>query len=90
MGSGVTISIFTEATPSNNEGRTLANEITSRSLAKIADGLEHCCKRSVKISICEVLSFLKEKYNIQLNYEPLRCSFSTTNDKCEYEKCPFF
>lgn len=60
MGSGVAMSIFTGATPSTDYPRTLANQITSRSLNKIADNLEHCCKRSVRISIIETLKFLKE------------------------------
>jgi len=90
MGSGVAISIFTGATPSTNKQRSMANEITSRSLAKIADNLEHCCKRSVKLSICETLQYLKEKYNIKLEYSPSHCSFSKLNNKCEQEKCIFF
>lgn len=90
MGSGVAISIFTDATPSRTEPRTLANQITAKSLAKIADNLQHCCKRSVKISIAETLQFLKEKFKIDLDYSPKRCAFSGINDKCEKEKCPFF
>ena len=90
MGSGVAISIFTGATPATNEPRTLANQMTAKSLVKIADNLEHCCKRSVKISISESLMFLKEKFDIELDYTPKRCAFSGINDKCEKEKCSFF
>jgi len=90
MGSGIAISIFTGATPSTDKERSLANEMTSKSLGKIADYLEHCCKRSVKISIFETKAFLKEKFNIDLNYTYKKCIFSNINDKCEKEKCPFF
>jgi hypothetical protein len=90
MGSGVAISVFTNATPSTDKPRSLANEITSRSLAKIADNLEHCCKRSVKLAICETLSFLQEKFKINLSFNPDKCAFSTINDKCERNKCSFF
>ncbi|MFX1456431.1 MAG: DUF5714 domain-containing protein [Promethearchaeota archaeon] len=90
MGTGVAISILTGATPSTDIPRSQANEMTSRSLARIADNLEHCCKRSVRISICEVLDFLKEKYNIELNYKYKKCIFSDINDKCEKEKCLIF
>ncbi|MFX0164221.1 MAG: DUF5714 domain-containing protein [Candidatus Hodarchaeota archaeon] len=90
MGSGVAISIFTGATPSTDGPRTLANQMTSRSLAKIADNLEHCCKRSVKLSICESLDFLKENFNIELKYAYRKCRFSELNDKCEKEECPVF
>ena len=87
MGSGIAISIFTGANPSTDNERTLANQMTSVSLSRIADGLEHCCKRSVKISICETLEFLKEKFSIDLNYETNRCVFSGKNEKCEEESC---
>ncbi len=90
MGTGVAISIFTGATPSTDKPRSQANEMTSRSLAKIADNLEHCCKRSVKISISETLAFLKEKFNIKLAYDFSKCIFSDFNDKCEKVKCPIF
>ena len=90
MGSGVAISILTGATPSRNEPRTLANQMTARSLVKIADNLEHCCKRSLKISIAETLEFLKENFNIDLNFTPENCKFSAINSKCEREKCQFF
>ncbi|MFX1419887.1 MAG: DUF5714 domain-containing protein [Promethearchaeota archaeon] len=90
MGSGIAISIFTGATPSTDYPRTLANQITSRSLNKIADNLEHCCKRSVRLSIIETLNFLKEKFNINLPYKCKKCHFSNINDKCEKEECPIF
>jgi hypothetical protein len=90
MGSGITISILTGATPSTNIQRSLANEMTSRSLAKIADNLEHCCKRSVKLAICETLDFLKEKFNIELGYRNKKCDFSEINNKCEKEECIFY
>ena len=87
MGSGVAMSIFTGATPAKDKERTLANQMTARSLSKIADDLEHCCKRSVRISIIEALDFLKEKFNIKLDYSPDKCAFSGINDRCEKEKC---
>ncbi len=90
MGSGVAISVFTGATPGKDIPRSMANRMTSRSLSRIADNLEHCCKRSVKISICEALNFFKEEFGIYLNYEPSSCSFSSVNNKCEHEKCLMF
>jgi len=89
MGSGIAISIFTGATPAKDRERTLANQMTSISLSKIGDNLEHCCKRSVKISICETLRFLEEKFDIKMNYQPKSCSFSNANEKCEKENCLF-
>ena len=90
VGSGVTISVFARATPSTDKARSLANLMTSWSLMKIADDLEHCCKRSVRLSIIEILKFLNEKFALKLNFKPKVCIFHEKNSKCEHEKCPFF
>ncbi|MBD3197846.1 MAG: radical SAM protein [Candidatus Lokiarchaeota archaeon] len=90
MGSGVAISIFTNATPSKDKPRSYANQMTSRSLNRIADNMEHCCKRSVRLTIMEAFCFLKEKFGIDLNYSPQKCSFSDLNDKCVGKQCPIF
>ncbi|MFX1238220.1 MAG: DUF5714 domain-containing protein [Promethearchaeota archaeon] len=87
IGSGIAISILTSATPGKDIPRTLANSITSRSLSKIADSLEHCCKRSVRLSLMEILKFLREKFDIKLNYTPQKCSFTNINDKCVKKNC---
>ncbi|MHA1892880.1 MAG: DUF5714 domain-containing protein [Candidatus Helarchaeota archaeon] len=89
VGSGIAISIFTQANPSKDIPRTLSNLTTSRSLARIGDGLEHCCKRSVLYSISEALKLLNEKFNLELNFIPKPCKFSESNDKCEKDKCPY-
>jgi hypothetical protein len=90
MGSGIAVSIFTGATPSTAKQRSLANEMTSKSLAKIADNLEHCCKRSVKLSICASIDFFKSHFDIDLNYNHNACEFSKVNDRCEGTNCLFF
>jgi hypothetical protein len=90
VGSGVAISIFTNASPSTDKPRTLATLMTSKSLEKIADNLEHCCKRSVKISITEVLKFLNKEFDVNLDFKESKCKFSGINDKCEMENCPIF
>jgi hypothetical protein len=90
MGAGVAISIFTDANPSTDIPRSLANKMTSRALAKIADDLEHCCKRSVRLAICEALNFMQKEFDINLDYSPQKCQFSGSNDKCAREKCFVF
>ncbi len=90
IGAGIALSLFGGATPSKSEPRTIANKTTSRALEKIADNLEHCCKRSVKFSILEALNSLKDNYGIILDVKPGNCAFSDVNDKCERENCPFY
>lgn len=90
IGSGVTISIFTNATPSTSIIRSIANKTTSQSLGKIADNLEHCCKRSVRLSIETALNILKEELDINLDYKHGHCTFSQKNEKCVGNKCPIY
>lgn len=92
IGTGILISIFTGADPSKNMERSLANRMTARVLTKVADDLEHCCKRSVKYAICEALEFLTQNFEIEteLNFVPEKCIFSSKNTKCEHLNCPFF
>ncbi len=87
IGSGIAISVFTGATPARHKERSLANQMTAKSLMSIADDLEHCCKRSIRISIREAIDFLNENFKIVLNYQPDACPFSNINDRCEKEKC---
>jgi len=89
-GAGVAISVFTKATPSKNEERSLSILTTSRSLEKIADNLEHCCKRSLRLAISEIINMLNEKFELNLDFTPKTCSFSSINDRCEKEKCLYF
>ncbi len=89
-GSGVAISVFTKATPSKDTERSLSILTTSRSLEKIADNLEHCCKRALRLAITETIKMLNEKFELNLDFSPKSCSFSKINDKCEKEKCLYF
>ncbi len=91
VGTGIVISIFTGANPSKDVERSLANKMTARVLLKVADNMEHCCKRSLKYAICEALEFLTENFDLKadLNYVPEKCVFSEINPKCVQVKCPF-
>ncbi len=90
IGAGIAISIFTNASPNNHIGRSLANLTTSHSLEKIADYLEHCCKRSLRIAITETITIIEEYLNIKTNIESSPCVFHKKNIKCEKEKCSFY
>ena len=90
VGSGVAIALFTESAPSRNLERTYSMKTTSDALGKIADNIEHCCKRSIFYSIASGLQTLREITNETLNFEPESCAFSGRNPKCEFDKCPFF
>lgn len=64
---------------------------TSKALRKIGDvGGPRCCKRNAFLSLQTAIEFVNEKYQIQLNYQPIICEFSSQNKQCIKERCPFY
>ena len=90
ISSGIFISIITKANPLTNEEFSLSNEMTSRALHRIAEvGGPRCCKRDSYLSILAAIDFLKEKLNIELDTEDIKCQFSKKNNQCIGGRCPF-
>ena len=89
ISSGIFISIITKASPLTNDEFSLSNEMTSRALHKIAEvGGPRCCKRDSYLSILAAIDFLKEKLNIELDTEDIKCQFSRKNNQCIGNRCP--
>lgn len=92
VGTGITMSIITGATPVSHEGFKLANEMTSRSLHVIAEnGGPRCCKRDTFIAIKEAMNFMNE--NLGTDYIPdteVSCEFYRFNNECKLTDCIFY
>lgn len=52
-------------------------------------GGPRCCKRNAFISIINAVNFVKEKYNVKLELDKITCEFSSLNQQCIKERCPF-
>lgn len=92
IGTGLFISLLTDATPlSKNEWR-LSNLMTSKSLFSIANnGGPRCCKRTSFLSIIEATKFLNEFFDIKIDTNiTLHCEFNTFNKECLKKGCPFY
>jgi len=91
VGTGIFISLVTEATPLSKEEWGLSNLMTSQALVAIAkQGGPRCCKRNSFIAIREAVKFLKDNFNHDLKVEKKNCEFSSLNKECQKEKCPFY
>lgn len=90
IGAGVAVSVLSKATPSTHAARSIANRATSKALSRVADDLEHCCKRSARIAIDVALDMLQEILGCAMRFSPAACPFSAKNPKCEKAACPFF
>lgn len=91
VSTGMFVSIVTGATPLATESWGLANEMTSRSLARIASyGGPRCCKRNSFTAILEGASFAREKLGAAMELpERVVCGFSHENRECLGRRCPY-
>lgn len=92
VGSGIFMSLITEATPLSKEEWQLSNMATAKSLYSIAmHGGPRCCKRDVYFSIIETAGFVNEKFNISIPLDSaINCKFSKFNRECLYKDCIFY
>lgn len=91
ISSGMFISIITDSTPLDIENFALAHEMTSRSLGVIGKtGGPRCCKRNSYLSILEAVKFIREKFAVNIKTHKIICSYSSLNEQCLKDRCPFF
>ncbi len=92
VGTGIFASVAFGATPLTTQSWGWANELTARSLLRIAiQGGPRCCKRDTFLALIEAVSFLGEKTGIQLaRLEAITCEFFERNRQCTRGQCPFF
>ena len=92
VGTGIFMSIITGATPLSEREWSLANLMTSKSLAVIAEnGGPRCCKRNIYLSILQAASFVKEHFSISMELpEGITCEYSGRNAQCRKDRCLFF
>jgi len=92
VGTGIFVSLVTEATPLSTKDWRLSNMMTSKSLYSVAiHGGPRCCKKNTFLSIIEAVKFLKENFNVTMQIDKkIRCVFSPLNNECLKEKCLFY
>ena len=91
VGTGIFVSLITDATPLSVTDWKLANLVTAKSLLTIAEhGGPRCCKRNTFLAILKATDFVKENFGVtfKLNKE-LKCEFYPLNNECLQQKCPF-
>ncbi len=91
VGTGIFMSLITDATPLSIAEWKLANLATAKSLFSIANhGGPRCCKRNTYLALMEAVDFLKEHLGVTLEVKKgLECEFYDLNRECLGQKCPF-
>ncbi len=91
ISSGMFISIISKSTPLSEEPFKLSNLMTSKSLNMIANnGGPRCCKRDSFLSILAAIDFVEENFGIKLEKSEITCKYSSENEQCIKDKCPFY
>lgn len=92
IGTGIFISIISQATSLSKEEWHLSNLVTAISLKKIADyGGPRCCKRNTFLALFTAIDFLEENFHLSIPHtKDISCIFTRYNNECIHEKCPYF
>lgn len=94
IGTGIFISIITEATPLTKETWGLANLMTGTSLISIGNkGGPRCCKRNTFIAIDEAAKFIEANFGLKMyDYEEYipKCKYKSKNKECMEKECKFY
>ena len=94
VGTGIYISVITEATPLTKQNWGLANLMTGTALIELSKtGGPRCCKRNLFTSIREAAKRTEENLGVRLyDYEGHRpvCIFKSKNRECLKSDCPYF
>ena len=49
-----------------------------------------CCKRDAMIAFKHGIEYVNQHYGVHLEYEKQKCEFSSMNQQCIKNRCPFF
>lgn len=66
-------------------------EFTSAALHSLSQvGGPRCCKRDAFLSFQKAIEYVNENYDVKLDSGKIECFFSSQNEQCLKEKCPFY
>lgn len=89
---GASLSIIHKTGPLSNDDYYKEHmEYTSRVVKEMSlIGGPRCCKRNAFISLSNAVSFVKEKYNVEMDINDINCEFKKNNKQCIGIRCPFY
>ena len=89
---GAALSIIDGTGPLTTDGSWGKHmEFTSDALRSLSQvGGPRCCKRDAFLSFQKAAAYLRENYGVPVVCESVRCIFSSRNEQCIKERCPFY
>lgn len=89
---GAALSIIDQTGPLSEDG-TWGNhmEFTSRAIGELGEiNGPRCCKRDAMIAFQHGIEYVNTHYGVHLEYEKQVCGFSSENQQCIKNRCPFY
>lgn len=66
-------------------------QFTSKAIGELgAVNGPRCCKRDAMIAFRNGIEYVNSHYGVTLQYEPMKCEFTSRNEQCIKERCPFY
>lgn len=91
IGTGIFLSVFTEATPLSTNSWKQCNLLTAKALTEIAHaGGPRCCKRDSYIALQKAIEYSNENLGLNIQLDDIKCNFSSLNQQCLKQDCPFY
>jgi len=91
VGTGIFVSLITNATPLAVTEWRQSNLATAKSLLSIAQhGGPRCCKRNTFLAIMEATNFVEENFRVNIKAKKdVECEFYPLNKECLKNECTF-
>lgn len=92
VGTGIFVSLVTNATPLSKDEWKLTNLMTAKSLEAISlQGGPRCCRRNAFIAILAAVDFSREHFGVVMPVkEPVTCGCSSRRADCPTKDCPYY
>jgi hypothetical protein len=91
VGTGIAVSVLTNATPLTGKERSLALGATSFALSRMLDSQPRCCKRASRTAVDAAVDYLNDKLGIRLEKSRgVSCTYTVRNQQCAKAECPYY
>lgn len=89
---GAALSVIDGTGPLSTDG-TWGNHMqyTSNAIGELGKiNGPRCCKRDAMVAFKNGIEYVNDNYGVELEYEHIICEYSSKNDQCIKERCPYY
>ena len=89
---GAALSIIDGTGPLSNDGSWGDHmQFTSTAIGELGKiNGPRCCKRDAMIAFKNGIDYINNHYDVNLEYDQMKCEYSNLNEQCIKERCPYY